>query len=382
MSLIFNNSIEKQFKATKKEESSSHDTTRSLNFGNVSKPLSFNDGNKEGYYHVRPKALKPSLHNPRPDWKIDDAWLVRHVGIDMSDVFESNMDASCLIKINETDIDGKIVESVVYPDFESLLENPDPSFKKDYEFLVKLSQSIRETGQIQPIEIESDEYNNVLVVLEGHLRRLACILGRIPYIKAIRNEGLHDLSKRDKVSRQITENSMRTNISTYGNYLLAVDELAENQKVTVRDLAGRLKINKDLAAAFIKLINQPDKYHAVILDTLKQGDLSSRNLIKAVSYTQSDRQQLFIQKLKKKDNKAKTSTDVVSARGRDGRKRSVATLQIKSHDNCIKAGNNLLKYIPDLASYSNISTVSSVEDMIKLMSKFESFLLGVTCEDK
>ena len=102
MSMIFENIIIERTETTPKKASSSNgDVTRSLNFGNVSKQVSFNDGNNEGYYKVRPKALKPSPHNPRPDWVIDDGWLVKHVGIDMEDIFESNMNLNCLVKINE-----------------------------------------------------------------------------------------------------------------------------------------------------------------------------------------------------------------------------------------------------------------------------------------
>lgn len=373
MSFILDSNVDLQTKSSKKTEVSTNGTTRALNFGNVSKQISFNDGNKEGYYQVRPKALKPSQHNPRPDWVIDDEWLVRHVGIDMDDVFESNMDSNCLIKINEDEVNGEIVESVVYPEFEELMNNPDPAQKKAYEFLVSLSKSIREQGQIQPIEIESDELNNTLVVLEGHLRRLACILGRIPYIKAIRNEGLHTISKKDKIARQITENSLRTNVSVYGNYLLAKDEIIENAKISTRDLSFRLKIKKDLAASFLKLINYFDKYHPIILEALKNGDLSSNNLIKVTSYTRQDLQVSFIEKLLKKNNKELSIKSV--SRGRDGRRKTVATFQIKSPENCIKAGNNLLKYIPELGGYSKISSVSTVEDMVMLLKKLEEFLL-------
>lgn len=373
MSFILDNNSNLQNKALKKSDSTPNGTTAALNFGNVSKQISFNDGNKEGYYQVRPKALKPSQHNPRPDWLIDDEWLIRHVGIDMEDVFESNMDSNCLIQIKEEDLNGKIIESVIYPEFEELKNNPDPSQKKAYEFLVSLSKSIREQGQIQPIEIESDDINKTLVVLEGHLRRLACILGRIPYIKAIRNEDLHSLSKRDKIARQITENSLRTNVSVYGNYLLARDEISENPQITVRDLSQRLKIKKDLAASFIKMINHPNKFHPIILEVLNKGDLSTNNLIKVVSFTRTDLQLSFIEKLLKKNKKEMPSNAI--ARGRDGRKKSVATFQIKSPENCIKAGNNLLKYIPELGKFSQISAVSSVEDMILLLSKLEDFLL-------
>ena len=385
MSMILGNSTPVPVSSAEKVKASNGDVTRALNFGNVSKQVSFNDGNNEGYYKVRPKALKPSEHNPRPDWMIDDDWLVRHVGVDMNDIFESNSDSTCLVKLTEDEIDGKSVENAIYPEFESLLNTPNISQKKEYEFLVSLSKSIRETGQIQPIEMESNIETNTLVVLEGHLRRLACILGRIPYIKAIRNEGLHNLTRRAKIERQITENSLRSNISIFGNYKLACDEINENKKITVRELSARLKIERTLASTLIKAITNTEKYHCSIFDALEAGYLSSNNLIKVISITKKDRQELFISKLLQKNNipsHTHTHTQMISPRGMDGRKKSVATMQIKSTENCVKAGNKLLRCIPDLGTHAMISEVSSVSDMMKLLKALESFLLENSNEER
>ncbi len=384
MSMIIGNSPSEQTITTQKKVNPSNgDVTRALNFGNVSKQVSFNDGNDEGYYKVRPKALKPSDHNPRPDWIIDDNWLVKHVGIDMDDIFESNMDSTCLVQLTEGEIDGKSIEYAIYPEFENLSNAPDITQKKEYEFLVTLSKSIRETGQIQPIEIESDIKTNTLVVLEGHLRRLACILGRVPYIKAIRNEGLHNLSRREKIERQITENSLRSNISVFGNYKLAYEEIKENQKITIRELSSRLKIERNLASALIKFISSPDKYHPAILNALEAGHLSANNLIKAVSITRQDRQELFVSKLLQKNNaQLPNQVQQIIPRGVDGRKRSVASMQIKSTENCVKAGNKLLQYIPELRDHAKISEVSTVDDMVKLLKSLECFLLKTSNEEK
>ncbi len=326
--------------------------------------------------------MKPSPHNPRPDWVIDDSWLVKHVGIDMNDIFESNMNLNCLVKINEEEINGKLIESIVLPEFEELINAPNIAQKKEYDFLASLAKSIREIGQIQPIEIESDIENNTLVVLEGHLRRLACILGGVPYIKAIRNEGLHNLSKRDKIGRQITENSMRTNISVFGNFKLASEEIQDNKKITVRELSSRLKIQRDLASTLIKYISNPDNYHSSIYSALESGLLSANNLIKVVSYTRKDRQELFVSKiLQKQDIELPNQIKRTLPRGTDGRKRSVASLQIKSIDNCVRAGNKLLSYIPELKVHSAISEVRSVEDMATLLKSLEEFLLGKSTEE-
>lgn len=61
---------------------------------------------------------------------IDDAWLVKHVGIDMEDIFESNMNLNCLVKINEEEVDGKLIESIIFPQFEELLNSPNITQKR------------------------------------------------------------------------------------------------------------------------------------------------------------------------------------------------------------------------------------------------------------
>lgn len=384
MSMILGNSLpDRTVTPSKKINSSNGDITRALNFGNVSKQVSFNDGNNEGYYQVRPKALQPSKHNPRPDWVINDNWLVKHVRIDMDDIFESNPDVTCLVQLKEEEIDGRVVEYAIYPEFKNLLHSPDIAQKKEYEFLVNLSKSIRETGQIQPIEIESNIETNTLVVLEGHLRRLACILGRVPYIKAIRNEGLHNLSRREKIDRQITENSLRSNISVFGNYKLACEEIKENHKITVRELSSQLKIERNLASTLIKLISTTDKYHPSILGALEAGCLSANNLMKVVAIVRQNRQELFISKLLQKNNtQLPNQIQQVISRGTDGRKRSVASMQIKSTENCVKAGNKLLELIPELKDHANISVVSSVDDMVQLLKSLEYFLLATSNEEQ
>ena len=137
MTMILENNMSEagSMATSKKKTTSSNDITRALNFGNVSTQVSFNDGNSEGYYKVRPKALKPSDHNPRPDWVIDDNWLIKHVGVDMHDIFESDTDSNCLVKLQEDTVDNKSVEYAIYPEFEDLLNSPNVAQKKEYEFL-------------------------------------------------------------------------------------------------------------------------------------------------------------------------------------------------------------------------------------------------------
>jgi hypothetical protein len=131
------------------------------------------------------------------------------------------------------------------------------------------------------------------------------------------------------------------------------------------------------------LISSPDKYHSSIYSALESGHLSANNLIKVMSYNRQDRQELFINKLLAKNNvELPDQVKKSLPRGTDGRKRSVASLQIKTTDNCVKAGNKLLTCIPELKDYSTISEVKTVDDMVALLKSFEEFLLGNNTEEK
>ncbi len=172
--------VEAELTSSKKTKAKpkSLSTIQSLNLGNISKELSINSGDK-GLCKIRPKALQPSSHNPRPDWYIDDEWLKKHLLVDFDDLFENDLVSDCLVKITEIEEEGKIQEHISFPAFNELAGSPDPKTEKDYLFIVELAKSIRDLGQVQPIEVETDHDNCCFIVLEGHLRRLACIVGRI-----------------------------------------------------------------------------------------------------------------------------------------------------------------------------------------------------------
>jgi ParB/RepB/Spo0J family partition protein len=365
-------------KATTKRDvvSKSFSTTESLNFGNISKELTFNNGS-EGYFKVRPKALIESSHNPRPDWKINDEWLKKHVHVDFDDVFEDSLESDCLVRIEETEVDGNIIEDALFPTFDELDNSPDPSAKPQYEFLIELAQSIRLEGQIQPIEVESSSDNKSLVVLEGHLRRLACILGRVPYLKAIRNEGLHGLSKEEKVGRQISENSVRKDVSLWGKYLLVESLLQEHPKLTIREVSERLKLNKTLVGYLVKLY--ASKSSPKIPKALELDLITTRNLGIVLGYKQISAQEQALKKILKGQyvllcDDGELEEPKVQPKG-SGRTRTVSSLQIKSKENCVKAGNRLLELVPELSTSVSLSEVQSVEDMDKVLKSFLDYLL-------
>jgi len=272
-----------------------------------------------------------------------------------------------------------IKEEISFPTFDDLLGNPDESTRAQYEFLVDLAKSIHQKGQIQPIEVESDLESQTLTVVEGHLRRLACILGRVPYIKAIRNEGLKHLSKESKIERQIAENSVRKNVSIWGVYNLAVGILDSNQKLSVRDLGQKLNISKNFAAALKKLYLEPSSQSSRILQLMKENKLSSKSIIHVLSIKSIKSQDEWLNKQPGLTISELTDTSIepkVKPRGKDGRKKSVATIKIKNKDNCVKAGNKLLTIIPKLSELTDISNVETVEDMIAIFDALEKYLLS------
>tara|TARA_B110000879_G_scaffold81488_1_gene113082 strand:- start:1417 stop:2565 length:1149 start_codon:yes stop_codon:yes gene_type:complete len=351
-------------------------TTESLNLGNVSKELTLNDG-EEGLCKIRPKALRPSSHNPRPDWYIDDEWLKKHVKVDFTDLFESEIEGECLVKIHEIEEKGEIVEKAVFPTFKALIGSPNPNTEKQFEFLVELAKSIRDLGQVQPIEVETDHERKCFVVLEGHLRRLACILGRLPFIKAVRNEGLQEVSKEVKIERQITENSIRKSLTPFGIYKLASSFIDSFPSMSTRVLAEKLKISNTYAAIFKKLVVSKSKFTPLLYVCLEKDLLSTKG-IQNVSIAKSIKsQELIIKKYLGKeydDISGQTASESKKIK-KEGRKRTVSTLRISSEESCIKAGNKLISLFPDLAKKSELDSVSSVEDMDKVLSELINYLL-------
>lgn len=351
-------------------------TIESLNLGNVSREVSLNTSDK-GLCKIRPKAIKPSLHNPRPDWSIDDEWLQKHVLVDFEDLFETEMDSSCLVKIKEVEEKGKVREEAIFPDFSELVNNPDTKSRKDFEFLVSLAKSIREVGQVQPIEVETDQSNGAFVVLEGHLRRLACILGRVPYIEAVRNEGLKDLDETLKVERQITENSVRKNLSPYGVYKLASHFIENNPHIKTRELAEKLKISQTYATYYKNLVVNRSKISPLIYIALEKDLLSSRVLQSLLSTKSIKAQEKLLTSILGKEISIigdKVGTSIVKP-VKEGRKRTVSTMKVSTTENCLKAGNRLISLVPDLKQRSGIAQVSSVEDMDQLLNVFLEYLL-------
>jgi hypothetical protein len=351
-------------------------TIESLNLGNVSRELSMNSGDK-GLCKIRPKAIVPSSHNPRPDWTIDDEWLKLHVLVDFDDVFENEIESTCLVKIEEVEDESGVVELVTFPSFVELNGRPEPKSEKDYNFLVALAKSIREVGQVQPIEVETNHEKGGFVVLEGHLRRLACILGRMPYIDAVRNEGLHQLSDASKVERQITENSIRKNLSPFGIFKLASHFVDQNPKISSRELADKLKITQTYSAVYKKVVINRAKLTPLLYIAIEKDLLSQRGLREVVSQKSIKSQEKVLHKLlgtdyiKLDDNQIPTKPKS----NREGRKRTVSTFRISTKENCIKAGNKLITIVPTLSDKCDLQQVNSVEDMDKLLDAFVLYLL-------
>lgn len=350
--------------------------TQSLNLGNISKELTLNTG-EEGLCKIRPKSLRPSAHNPRPDWYIDDLWLKQHALVDFDDVFENELESSCLVKITEVEENGDITEKVVFPDFNALQGNPEFKTKKQYEFLVELARSIRDIGQVQPIEVETNHESNCFVVLEGHLRRLACILGRVPFIKAVRNEGLQEVNRDIKVERQITENSLRKSLSPYGVYKLVAEFLEASPGLTTREISNKVKISQTYASLYKKLVVSQKKISPLIYICLEKDLLSSRSLKSILAAKSLKSQENLLKKFLGKEYESLTEYKNSKPKEivKEGRKRSVSMFKISTESDCIRAGNKLLSLLPSLKANSELKEVSSIEDMDKVLNALVNILL-------
>lgn len=189
------------------EDVSPTDSTKSLlNSAKIANAASDFDEKKDNIQLKKffPLSILPDPNNPRPKWSIDDAWLNRHLYL--------NNDAKCLVKIDEDGFDPVLRDSPLesIPSFDELANNPPESSRGDYEELRELAISIATVGQIQPIEVTLR--TNDLYVVEGHLRRLACLLARRRVVIGVLNNTLTDKTERQILARQMAENGRRVNL--------------------------------------------------------------------------------------------------------------------------------------------------------------------------
>ena len=295
-----------------------------------------------------PWELIPDPSNPRPGEVINDDWLKRVLKL-------SSDNSLCGIREGEWFI----------PPFESLSGDLGGAKKEDYDFLVHLSESIRHDGLIEPIEIfladkdhepeffESSDKDHGYVVLEGHQRRLAAMLGGIKNVTCIQITDDTLLAKlkvkHRKIRRQLSENNLRKNLSVGQNYQIVkqlFESLGEGEELSAEELKDIIGLGLKAAQALRKIVVEPEgRYPGLLYEKLVDGSLTLKRLRELTPMSFDE----IIDELSNTKSKAFVGQKKKIARGTSGgRKKSSATFKINSKEDSELLSNYLKNIIPDL----------------------------------
>lgn len=262
-----------------------------------------------------PTSLIPDPYNPRPGEVIDDFWLKKHLKIGTKD---------SLCKLNTETGDYLI------PDLSELGVEYDEKLEESYNFLRGLALSIRTDGLIEPIEIfladkkndpayfEKNDLDYGYVVLEGHQRRLAAIMGDVHAVTCIEIVDETLLAKlkvrHRKLRRQLSENNLRKGLSVYQNYEIVkrLLEEKENQSITRKELSSIIGLNEPIAGALREIIINADNYPSLLFRKISEGHLTFKK-IRELAFKSYDE----VLSILESDKKPKNTVEKKS-RGRQG----------------------------------------------------------------
>jgi len=294
-----------------------------------------------------PWLLIPDPNNPRPGEIIDDGWLHRVLKL-------GKPDSLCFASEG-----GWVV-----PKFDSLSGDLGGAKKEDYEFLVQLSESIRHDGLIEPIEIfladkkyEPEYFHNIdlehgYVVLEGHQRRLAAMLGGINRVTCIKitDEGLlaRLKVKHRKLRRQLSENNLRKEVSAGQHYQIVkqlFSTLMDGEDLSASELSQISGLNIKSAETLKKVVCAKEgRYPSVLYKNLLDDALSMRKLRDLSSKSFDEINDYFSPVLTPVKTKAK-----VKVRGmKGGRVKRSVSFKLSNEDDTVAVNSYLAKVVPEL----------------------------------
>tara|TARA_B110000879_G_C11146526_1_gene502693 strand:- start:713 stop:1831 length:1119 start_codon:yes stop_codon:yes gene_type:complete len=324
-----------------------------------------------------PWSLIPDPNNPRPREVIDDVWMKR------------------VLKLGYTNslcfYDGS--GNWIIPDFDSLSGDLNGAKKDDYDFLVQLSKSIRVDGLIEPIEIfladksyEPDYFvdNNLehgYVVLEGHQRRLAALIGGIDKVTCIKITDDTLLAKlkvkHRKLRRQLSENNLRKEITPAQHYLIVKDlfsSLDKGDDLTGEQLSEITGLNLKISQVLKKIvIAKEGRYPNILYQKLIGGELSMRAL-RGIAFKTFEEISDFFSNADKSElpkEKLKSKVKPISRGTSGGRVKKSAIFKISSSDDSLVLSQYLIKAMPNLKLIDNEpSSYKQLENILQqLMDK-------------
>lgn len=298
-----------------------------------------------------PLSLIPDPQNPRPGELIDDDWLKENLKVGTE---------AMLCRVNPKTGEFNI------PDIEDLDISLNDNLVESFNFLKRLAYSIRNDGLIEPIEIfladkENDpnyfvnsNLNYGYVVLEGHQRRLAAIMARVPTVTCIQLTDETTLAKlkvkHRKLRRQLSENNLRKGLTVSQNYQIVEQLLKEydNTRITAKELSKIIGLNEDISGSLKKIILNCDEYPAVFISSIKNDKLTFQSIRKLAAKSFEDIEDYFKFDSNKKNIEAFIK-EKQKPRGRQGGAiKKSAVFKIKDESESDLLGKFLLKRFPEL----------------------------------
>ena len=161
----------------------------------------------------------------------------------------------------------RVSEQIVYLDVEKIMPSPNQPRKAFHEEgIIKLADSIRQYGVIQPLCVRKIGSEYELIAGERRLRAAKEIgLSAVPCV-------LSDASEEKSAEMSIIENLMREDLSIFEE-AEAIEALIDIYKLTQEKIAERLSVSQSYIANKLRLLRLSKEERAMIL----RANLSERH---------------------------------------------------------------------------------------------------------
>ncbi len=143
-----------------------------------------------------------------------------------------------------------------------------PRTEFDPDALVRLAESLKTRGQLQPIRVRWDDVNDRYVVVVGERRWRAAQLAGLDTLACVVVTG--DASPTDFLEDQLVENCLREDLRPI-EQARAYRSVIESRGLTVRALAERLQISHGTIVRALALLGLPEG----VQESVERGELGA-----------------------------------------------------------------------------------------------------------
>lgn len=197
------------------------------------------------------------------------------------DTFAGNLEESMGVRLaelrpklspvaNRKDSGRKPIRNVGKIDINNVIPDPEqPRIEFSQEAIERLSQSIRDKGQLSPIRVRwSDEYEK-WIIISGERRWRATKLAELPTIDCYFHEA--DITRSEILEEQLIENCLREDLSPI-EQARAFSRLMDLNGWTGKQIAEALRIEPATVSRALALLRLPND----IQEQVEEGQISAR----------------------------------------------------------------------------------------------------------